>query len=96
MVTMLITVEIKLSSAVADADCSLLSRWASLAKPAESAGSKSGEVRCIRCVEVGAESVWSSILTEWRQSEKEMIPQIIQDKLGHYTAFSEINGEACN
>lgn len=70
MVTMLITVEIKLSSAVADADCSLLSRWASLAKPAESTGSKSGEVRHVRYVEVGVESIRSSILTGWRQSKR--------------------------
>lgn len=56
----------------------------------------SGEVRSMRCVEVGAKSIWSSILTDWRQPEKETIPQIMQDKLRFYTALSDINSEACN
>jgi len=57
MVTTLIPVEMKLRSAVAGVGCSLLGTWASLAEPAESAGSKRGDVRPVRCAEVGVQSI---------------------------------------
>lgn len=69
-----------------------------MGQPGKACGAQgaSGEVRSVRCVEVGAQSIWLSIFTDWRQPEKEAIPQIIQDKLGLYTALSDVNSEVCN